>query len=298
MNTLALDMGGTNIKAGLVDEGYRIHAFREVPSRADLGGKIFLSSALALCKMYHDYGRIGISVTGQTRGGVILFANENVPRFTGTDVKGIFEAECHVPVAVENDVNAAAIGEMELGAGRGWKDVLCLTYGTGVGGALILDGKLCRGRQGGAGEVGHIITHAGGLPCACGLSGCYERYASVGALVKRAGEIMPDCGNGKDVLEAARENPQMRRILSDWTDEVCYGLTSLVHTLQPEVVILGGGIMEAQGLAETIAERMRSRVMKSYGQTRFVKAQLGNRAGLLGAALYANGGKWRDTIDN
>ena len=99
MNTLALDMGGTKIKAGLVDENYRVHAFREVPSHAEQGGKIFLSSALALCKMYDNYGKIGISVTGQTRDGVIWFANENVPHFTGTDVKGIFEAECNVPVA-------------------------------------------------------------------------------------------------------------------------------------------------------------------------------------------------------
>ncbi len=294
MNTLALDMGGTKIKAGLVDENYRVHAFREVPSHAEQGGKIFLSSALALCKMYDNYGKIGISVTGQTRDGVIWFANENVPHFTGTDVKGIFEAECNVPVAVENDVNAAAIGEMALGAGKRWKDVLCLTYGTGIGGALVIDGKLCRGWHGGAGEVGHIVTHAGGHACACGLSGCYEQYASVNALVNRGREIMPECGSGRDVLEAVRENLQMRQVLSDWMDEVCYGLTSLVHTLQPEGVILGGGIMEAQGLAEAIEKRMETRVMKSYRQTRFVKAQLGNRAGLLGAALYANGEKGRE----
>lgn len=86
----------------------------------------------------------------------------------------------------------------------------------------------------------------------------------------------------------------MRQVLSDWMDEICYGLTSLVHTLQPEGVILGGGIMEAQGLAEAIEKRMETRVMKSYRQTRFVKAQLGNRAGLLGAALYANGEKGRE----
>ena len=142
--------------------------------------------------------------------------------------------------------------------------------------------------------MGHIVTNAGGHACACGLSGCYEQYASVNALVNRGREIMPECGSGRDVLEAVRENLQMRQVLSDWMDEVCYGLTSLVHTLQPEGVILGGGIMEAQGLAEAIEKRMETRVMKSYRQTRFVKAQLGNRAGLLGAALYANGEKGRE----
>jgi len=288
MNILALDMGGTNIKAGLVDENFQIHEFREAPSHGEEGGKFFVAAALALCQKYGNYDRIGISVTGQIKDGVVVFANENVPRFTGTDLGRIFETELHVPAAVENDVNAAAFGEMKLGAGRGWKDILCLTYGTGIGGALIVDGTLYRGCRGGAGEVGHIVTHAGGRACACGLCGCYEQYASVPALIREAEKVSGDWDSGRDILSAAKENVQIRRVISAWIDEVCYGLTTLVHSFQPEGVILGGGIMEAEGLAEAVAKRMETRIMKSYMQTKFVRAQLGNRAGLLGAALFAD----------
>lgn len=288
MNTLALDMGGTSIKAALVDADHNLHEFQEIPSHASRGGKVFLSTALALCKMYHGYGKIGISVTGQTKDGVIVFANENVPHFTGMKIRELFEKELKVPVAVENDVNAAAVGEMVLGAGKNWRDMICLTYGTGIGGTLIMDGKLYRGRLGGAGEAGHIVVHPEGLPCACGLSGCYEQYASVNALIREAGRLEADCASGRDVFLYAGKNEKMRQIVSAWIDEICYGLTTLVHVFQPEGVILGGGIMEVEGLTKTIAERMAGRVMGSHAQTRFVKAQLGNRAGLLGAALFVD----------
>lgn len=288
MKTLALDMGGTSIKAALVDADYNLHGFQEILSHASRGAKEFVSTALALCKTYHGYSRIGISVTGQTKDGVIVFANENVPHFTGTKIRELFEQELKVPVAVENDVNAAAVGEMILGAGKSWKDIVCLTYGTGIGGALIIDGKLYRGRWGGAGEAGHIIIHPQGRSCACGLSGCYEQYASVNALIREARRIEADCTSGRDVFMCAEKNEKMRRVVSDWIDEICYGLTTLVHVFQPEVVILGGGIMEAEGLAKTVKERMGKRVMGSYAEVGFVKAQLGNRAGLLGAALIAD----------
>ncbi len=218
---------------------------------------------------------------------MILYANDNIPGYTGTKIKEIIEGEFHVPVAVQNDVNSAAIGEAFYGAGRGQSDFLCLTYGTGVGGAIIVNGEVYTGAGYSAGEFGGIVTHPEDRnPAEDMFSGCYERYASTTALVKRAGEQIPELKNGRDIF-ARIEEQEVRNLVDQWILEIVYGLTTLVHIFNPSMIVLGGGIMEQEYVVSKVRERLGEHIMSSFRNVKIVSAQLGNMAGMLGASREA-----------
>ena len=146
MRIAALDIGGTSIKSGLWD-GERLSREGERDTNAREGGARLMERAVEILREYAPFDAIGISTAGQvdTVRGSIYYANDNIPGYTGIEVRRILEDAFHVPVAVENDVNAAALGEAQFGAGKGYPDFLCLTYGTGVGGAIVLDGRIYTG---------------------------------------------------------------------------------------------------------------------------------------------------------
>ena len=289
MRILALDIGGTAIKSALLD-GFG-HVLREIetPSEGKRGGMHLMECAKAVIDEYAGYDAIGISTTGQVdaRNGRIIFANENAPGYSGMQVSRILEAHAHVPVVVENDVNAAALGEANFGAGVGERDFLCLTYGTGVGGAIVIDGRIYGGADGVAGEMGHILTHPEGLPCACGQRGCYEQYASTSALMRRAREVEPGLADGKALFAQIGERQDLQAIVAAWVLEVTYGLVSLTHTLNPGLIILGGGVMRQRVLVQAVRDQLYPRLMQSYRGVRLEGAQLGNQAGIFGAYALA-----------
>lgn len=285
MEILALDIGGTAIKVAMVDSDGNILESAEHPSEGKKGGNHILEKVCEIISTYSGYERIGISTTGQvdSKAGVIVFANENVPNYTGMPIAKIVEERFKVPVKVENDVNAAALGEAYYGAGKGYEDFLCLTYGTGVGGAIVIDQKIYGGSRGVAGEFGHIITHPDGLTCGCGQKGCYEQYASTTALVGKAKEYNPELTNGRLIFEEINKgNHEVRDIVNSWIDEIIVGLASLIHIFNPNCLILGGGILEQDYIVEQINEKLYNRLMESYAQVEIRKAQLGNNAGILG----------------
>lgn len=199
----------------------------------------------------------------------------------------ILRAHAHVPVAVENDVNAAALGEAWFGAGRGYSDFLCLTYGTGVGGAIVVGGRIYGGADGVAGEMGHILTHPDGLPCACGQRGCYEQYASMSALLHSAQRSFSQIHNGRELFEKLPEQPELAQIVAAWEMEIVYGLVSLVHIFNPSLVVLGGGVMSQNSVLQEIRTLLYPRVMQSYRGVEIAGAQMGNHAGLYGAFTLA-----------
>lgn len=290
MQILALDLGGTAIKCALSDENGRLSEQREVPSEGKLGGARLLQNAFALADSYTGFARIGISTTGQVdvTQGSIVFANENVPDYTGMQVGRLFSERYSVPVAVENDVNAAALGEAHFGAGRGIPDFLCLTYGTGVGGGIILSGRVFHGANGVAGEMGHIITHARGRACNCGQHGCYERYASTTALTKAACAVRADCQNGRAIFAAMQEGDlQIKRVVDEWIGEIVVGLASLVHVFNPSKLVLGGGIMRERYVIEQVRGELGKSIMPGYRAVAVEGAKLGNNAGVLGAVSLA-----------
>ena len=286
MNIAVLDIGGTAVKSGLWT-GESLEEKREEATHAREGGGRLMEQAKEILRSYRGFEAIGISTAGQvdTRDGSIFYANDNIPGYTGTQVKKILEEEFQVPVAVENDVNAAALGELYYGAAKGLSDFLCLTYGTGVGGAIVINGGIYYGSSFFAGSFGGIVVHPEDMGQG-EFDGCYEKYASTTALVRMAKSVDASLDNGKNIF-AAMNRPQIKEIVDRWIDEVTYGLVSLVHIFNPSDLVLGGGVMAQQYVAEEIRKRLPGRISPGTAGVRIRQAALGNQAGLMGAVHLA-----------
>lgn len=279
----ALDIGGTNIKACLFEDGIA-GPLREAPTLAKQGN--VLDRAAELAASLGDFDAMGISTAGQVDPdtGVIRYANENLPGYTGTDVKGFFERRFGKPAAVINDVYAAALGEGTRGAAQGNPDYICLTYGTGIGGGIVLGGKPYYGRGASAGVMmGGLITHPEAMVPGDPFSGTYERFASTTALIAGAKKVDPSIENGRQLFARQEEAP-LKQVLDCWLEEVAAGICALVHCYNIPCVLLGGGIME-QPLVFNQAKRLtQERLIPGFRGVEIRQAALGNMAGLYGAA--------------
>ena len=290
MRIMSLDVGGTAVKSGVYCDG-TLEDVREYPTEAQKGGPHVVSMVKTIIKEYekkHEFTGIGISTAGQVDSvkGRIIYANDNIPGYTGMEIKSIIEDRFGKPAAVINDVNAAALGEARYGAGRGEKDFICLTYGTGVGGAVFINGKLYEGSSFSAGEAGAVVVHPEDRdPQSDIFSACYERYASVTALVKRAQEYDSRLTNGR-VIFRELERSHVRQIVEEWIREIVYGLTSLIHVMNPSCIILGGGVMEQEYVLKKIRDLLDIHLMESYRKTTVKRALLGNCAGMYRAAAH------------
>lgn len=312
MKIAAIDIGGTAIKSGLWD-GISITENKEWPTNAGLGGVYLMERVKEILHGYSEIDAIGISTAGEVdeESGSIVYANSNIPGYTGMPVRQILEKEFHVPVAVENDVNAAALGELYHGAGRGRKDFLCVTYGTGVGGCIVISGKVYRGASHCAGGFGGIIIHpeqrvgirenkgsgggsgnnstretlkensAEGQPDR--LAGCYERCASTSALVHRMQRIDASLDDGRKIFDAM-EREEVRSEVDHWIDDICVGLVDLISVFNPPLLILGGGVMAQEYVLSEVRRRVRNQLSPVLQNVQIVRAELGNAAGMIGAA--------------
>ena len=292
MAILCLDIGGTAIKAAIETQPGVLARLAEDPTEARLGAADLLRRLRErVAREAHGLEAIGISTTGYVDGesGRIAFASDNLPGWTGVDLARELAAVTPLPIAVENDVYAHAVGEAVYGAGRRHRRFVLLTYGTGIGGAIVEDGAIQRGSGGFAGACGHLVTHAGGRACSCGLRGCYEAYASARALTDAAREIPELEGMDGRALEAAlmRGSEAARRVTDAWLEEVLAGLVGLIHSLSPTVLVLGGGIMNNPYHLDYLRRMLPERVMPIFRGVQLERAELGNRAGLLGAAVLA-----------
>ncbi|WP_010096648.1 ROK family protein [Ornithinibacillus scapharcae] len=286
MKILGVDIGGTSIKLCIADEFGNIETFQEYDSEAKKGGPHLIHKVISIIEDYSGFEAIGISTAGQVniQEGSIRYANENIPNYTGMQVKSIIENHFNLPVRIENDVNAAALGENFFGNGRNFHHFICVTYGTGIGGAIVMNSDLYRGANGSAAEFGHIMTHPRGKRCNCGLQGCYEMYGSTTALVQEARKVYPDLLDGRAIFHLYHKgNESLQLVVHNWIEEVALGLTSLVHTFNPEAIILGGGVMEQDDLVTMLANRVKDNIMESFSNIAIIKAGLGNKAGVLGA---------------
>ncbi len=283
----ALDIGGTSIKSGIWN-GESVLDEKEHDTNAKNGGAYVMERAREILRGYGTFDAIGISTAGQVDSsqGCIRYANENIPGYTGMQIRQILEQEFQVPVAVENDVNAAALGEARFGAGRDHRDFLCITYGTGVGGAIVMDRKIYTGNAFSAGEFGGILIHPEARVPGQPFSGCYEKYASATALVARAKAFDPELDNGRKIFSRIGEEA-VRSIVDRWIDEIVYGLISVIHIFNPSCVVLGGGVMAQPYILEQVREKTKLEIMDSFRDVTLYAAQLGNHAGLLGAASLA-----------
>lgn len=284
MKILVFDIGGTAIKYGICRDGH-LEETKECPTEAFKGGPHIMNTVCRLAQESLPFDAIGISTAGQVNPeeGFIIYANSNIPDYTGTQFQTILQERFHVPVAVENDVNCAALGEAIFGAGKEKNSFLCLTYGTGVGGAIIENRQVYHGSSFSAGEFGAITTHAeekltGTNP----FDGCYERYASATALVRMVSAVDSSLTNGREIF-ANLERSEIKAVVNRWIDEIALGIASLIHIFNPSCIVLGGGIMAQPYILEQIHLRIPKMVMSSFTHVELYSAQLGNSAGLLGA---------------
>lgn len=198
------------------------------------------------------------------------------------------ETKTGIPTIVENDVNAAALGEAIFGAAKGYSDFVCLTFGTGIGGAIYVNNSLYKGCNSSAGEFGHIITHAGGRPCPCGGEGCYEQYASAKALTQAVEKVTGEEMNGFQIFSKnSLLDPEIRHVVDTWIDEIIIGLKSIIYTFNPQLLVLGGGIMSEEYIIELIDRKIYKELMETFRSVKIVNTELGNNAALLGAAYKA-----------
>ena len=255
---VTLDIGGTNIKVGIFKDEVLVQE-AEIPTLAKQGAKTVIDRCITFIKQYMPCDGIGISTCGQVNNndGSIHYANENMPGYTGMQVKKIFEDEFHVKVTVENDVYAAARGENQYGAGKGCKDFICLTYGTGIGGGVYLSGQPYYGAGKSAGVMlGGIILQSSTINQP--WDGSYESLASTTALIQNAQQVNPCITNGRILFEHLNE-PEIKAVLDAWIEQIAIGLCSLTHVYNVPLFILGGGILEQEYVFNNI-----KRVFQKY----------------------------------
>ena len=289
LRTLAADIGGTRTKIAICNQLGELDSYQEFDTESYKGGPYIVEKLIERLSAYSEqsYDNIGISTAGQVDPlkGEVIFANENIPDYTGMKLKEKIGQFISKDIKIENDVNCAALGEKHFGVGKHYKDFLCLTYGTGIGGAIIINGKLYRGAFGSGAEIGHMINRPYNTTGDKNDVPYYEKLASTTALLKEAQKIDPSCTTGKHFFSKLQSgNEQYNVILHNWLDEVIIGLASLIHIFNPEAIILGGGVMEQRQLIDIIKKKINQLIMPSFTNVKIVSASLGNKAGLMGAA--------------
>lgn len=291
MRILTFDIGGTFIKYGVCDDTFCFLENHKVPTDAKQGGQALVEKIIDIVETYDDIDRVAISTAGQvdSKTGIIVHSTDNIPYYTGMMVKKLVENKTGITTFVENDVNCAALGEAHFGAAKGYNDFVCLTIGTGIGGALFLDGKLYQGSASSAGEIGHMIIHPGGKECTCGGEGCYECYGSANALITAVNKVSDKPLDSFQIFEKENfERPEIRSEIDKWVDEIITGLINIIYIFNPPLIVIGGGIMNENYIIDLIDRKIYNRLMENFRNVNIVRSTLGNTAGMLGAAYEAS----------
>ncbi|GAA0463958.1 ROK family protein [Alkalibacillus silvisoli] len=296
----AFDIGGTSIKYGVLNEQGDILYQSKISTKADQGGQVVIEQVIELVKALqkeYELDGIAISTAGQINKeeGSVIHATDSLPGYTGLNIKEELEIAFYLPVLVDNDVNCAAVGEYWRGAAKNVDHFLCMTLGTGIGGAIIMNGQVYHGHAYSAGEFGHMTLYPGGEPCLCGDEGCYEQYASSRALEQRAvKELKQDISLPELFIKAHNKEAAPEAVIERWVLDVALGIKSLVHIFNPPLIVIGGGISEqGDDLLDKLKGSVDARIMTSFKRNLEVKfAQNGNDANLQGAVYQLKSLVW------
>ena len=308
---IGIDVGGTNVKIALVDNNGKIIYSNTVPTYAQMGYEYTLNNIKQAIKdlmketqtTTKDIEAIGFDFPGQIdcKNGIVQLA-PNIPGWVNVPIRQIIEDEFGIPTRIDNDVRCAALGELKFGAGKDCENFVCITVGTGIGSGLVINGKLVRGASNAAGEIGHIkLQMENGPICGCGDTGCLEAFASGPSIVAMAHEYLKG-GKSTKFREMAQDgeitpyivakaaeagDPVAKRIYEIIGHYIGMGLVSVINLLNPEKIIIGGGVAESgELLLEPIRKTVKERAMVIAGNSvEIVPAQLGNSAGVIGASL-------------
>jgi len=316
MYYIGIDLGGTNIAVGIVDENYKIIAKGSVPTEAQREGKEIIKDMGALCAKlvadagltFDDIAYAGIAAPGaiDPAKGEVVYAN-NLP-FECFPIADMLKEFIPVKrVLVENDANAAAKGEAVAGAARGVADAVMITLGTGVGGGIIIDHKVYAGFNYAGAELGHIVIEHNGRQCSCGRKGCWEAYSSATGLINMTKEKLAECKekgiptlmekmvadegkvSGKTAFAAMKQgDAPAKEVVDMYISYLGCGLSNIINIFQPEILVIGGGICnEKNYLTDPLKKIIKE---ETYGNTNIKPtelkiAELGNDAGIIGAAV-------------
>ena len=304
----AVDLGGTHLRAALVDDAGRIlNQLKQETPKGD--SALCIVNALVKAAQQWESDKLpvvaaSIMVPGAVdcKKAVVLQA-PNLPSLVNFELKAELERRLGWPVFLENDANAAAVGEMWMGAARGCCDVISVTLGTGVGGGVILDGKLWRGSHGSAGEIGHTtVDPFSGLKCKCGNTGCLELFASATAIVRMTREnlsLFPESTlkseelTAANVYEAGRNGDELAlAVFRRFGLYLGIGLANLINLIDPQIIVISGGAVNGWDLfAPEMYRQVEERAFRTTAQqVKIARAECGDNAGLLGAARLARTG--------
>lgn len=315
MYQIGVDLGGTNIAIGLVDDEKKIFLKDSVPTKLPRSAGEIVADIVALTQSLVE--RAGLSLldarwvglgtpgTANVETGVIEYANnlgfENVP------IRKMLGDALGVEIYIENDANAAAYGEYVAGAAQGGESAVVITLGTGVGGGAIIGGRIYHGCNFAGGEFGHVVIRVGGRPCTCGRHGCWETYSSATGLIKSTVEAMQthrdspmwqivenDLSkvNGKTAFDGMRAGDAVAsKVVDEYLRDLGQGLVNVINVFQPDVLCIGGGIChEGDGIIKPLEKIIRAERYSKFAkkQTVLRTARLGNDAGIIGAAMIGN----------
>ncbi len=305
---IGMDLGGTNLKYALGTENGEIILKKSRPSQADRSQKaIFENMFVAVEELKAEADNrkekvlsIGVGSPGSIdfETGQLKGTTPNLPNWAKAPIKKSLEEKFNIPTWADNDANIMALAEARLGAGKGYKNILCLTLGTGIGGGILIDNQVLRGEHYSAAEVGHIIVAYNGIRCNCGNKGCLEAYTTAPAMVKRYQKKLKRLGLAYDINKlnteyifqrASRNDGLAKETITETCQYLGAGIASISNIIDPEVVIIGGGVSEAgDSFIKKIEDEVRQYSVKSIMQNIKVdKAQMGNDAGIVGAILLA-----------
>jgi glucokinase len=314
--SIGIDIGGTKIAAGLVQSS-GVMLRKEVVPIPTSGQQSIIQQVYDLIQNLRESAKrdslepvagVGIGTAGQVDygKGVVRSGTVNIPDWNNVPLRSVLSEKIHLPVWVDNDVNVVAIAEKFIGSARGHRDVVCLALGTGVGGGVVADNRVLRGAFGAAAELGHISIDRHGPNCNCGSRGCLEMYASGPGIARMMVEKLrchPEQELGPVLFEALQRDERMtsrlvfkcyhsgdsvaREVVHELCDALAIGIVSLIHTFNPTIVVLGGGVMEqGEWLKNLVEERVRQLGMRSLVEAvEIAVAAAGPDAGVIGAAL-------------
>ena len=305
---LGIDLGGTFIKGGIVDDQGVILLRDKVPTQSEMGAEGVVANIVALCEnliqkanlSFSDLSGIGIGVPGMidSKTGTVVYSNnlgwKNFP------IASMVSERLRLPVKIANDANVAALGEAKFGCGKEYRDSVMITLGTGVGSGVVIDGKLFEGNRSAGAEIGHTVIVAEGEECTCGRRGCLEAYASASALIRDTKHAMKQhpqsklweisslgAVTGKTAFDYYDHDKYAKAVVDNYIEKLGIGIVNIANAIRPEIIILGGGVCsEGERLIAPLQQILNRDIFaKDQGpEVKIVTAELENDAGLLGAA--------------
>lgn len=309
---IGVDLGGTNIAVGIVDDNKKIVLKKSIPTACPRSAEEIVNDIVKtiseLCESVNisinNLKWIGVGTPGSVNSETGVVERAHNLGFFDTPLKSLICKRININCFVENDANAAAYGEFLAGAAKGSKDAICVTIGTGIGGGIIIDSKIYSGSNFFGAELGHMVIEMNGKQCNCGRKGCMEQYCSATALIEQTKEAMQqnkdsllwqECGsdlekvNGRTAFDAMRKGDvTAKKVVDTYIDYLGCGCTNFINIFQPDILIIGGGISkEGETLLAPIREyaTRESFDRNPIKATKIVAAELGNDAGIIGAAM-------------